>query len=200
MAPPWKCTSVDAAQSREEAAMPFVFCRKHVAELSRNGRQVKGDTFSIRNSIWIFWRITKQSSESRFTIHDDSLRIGGKISFRARFTNFYHRKMLLSILYKSKVVEISWVTRLDEMWHYVIERTNSFARRAIIFLSFVQIFTLYRNSRVQQDFYAARVWTRSLFEEKHVRLLIFYVYGGRRKNVTSKLITLFNMHSHFPWK
>lgn len=43
MAPPWKCTSVDAAQSREEAAMPFVFCRKHVAELSRNG-QVKGDT------------------------------------------------------------------------------------------------------------------------------------------------------------
>lgn len=198
MAPPWKCTSVDAAQSREEAAMPFVFCRKHVAELSRNG-QVKGDTFSIRNSIWIFWRITKQSSESRFTMI-----LFGSVE-KLVFVLALHYKFLSSKnaafnFIQSKVVEISWVTRLDEMWHYVIERTNSFARRAIIFLSFVQIFTLYRNSRVQQDFYAARVWTRSLFEEKHVRLLIFYVYGERRKNVTSKLITLFNMHSHFPWK
>lgn len=145
-------------------------CRKHVAQLSRRGMdRWKGIyIFSTRNSIRIFWRITKQS------IH---LRIDGKINFRA----FLLYEMLLRILYSPRLWRLG---NEDETWHYVIERANSFAGRAIIFLSFVQIFTLYRR------IISTRIFMRLLFE--HV--------SWREKKKCNEQINLLNTHNHFPWK
>lgn len=128
----------------------------------------RGYIFSTRNSIRIFWRITKQS------IH---LRIDGKINFRA----FLLYEMLLRILYGPRLWRLG---NEDETWHYVIERANSFAGRAIIFLSFVQIFTLYRR------IISTRIFMRLLFE--HV--------SWREKKKCNEQINLLNTYNHFPWK